>query len=292
MNLHDTAQPLLDHPPHPAPPITEIAARARRRRLRRRGAVTATGAIVVALGLAGAATRSPTDEPVELRTAPPPTSSTTASTTAPAAPVAVDLTGGIGYGGRSLQDGSHMVLPDEVVIVDDVTVALAWTAPCNQPAETAIVDTTPDEIEIRLSLTTVPVKDCVGESDDWVTTFELPEPIGDRRVLAVADVDGERRTRDASSDGRVMPVESLVQDEAGGAPVAAQVHLDDDPETDDIVLSACGIRTAVAVWMVGNVIVPDLRVATQQPLSAPCGPPSGASLPTDALAQGRLIGAE
>ncbi len=292
MNLHDAAQPLIDQPPHPAPPITEIATRARRRTVRRRSALGVLSAGVLAVGLAGAATRSPTDEPVELRTAPPPVSSTSiqSGTTTPAAPVIVDLTAGLGYGGRSLQEGSRIVLPDEVVILDDDTVALAWSAPCNQPAETAIVDTAPDEIEIRLSLTTIPVSDCVGQSDRWVTTFELPETIGARRVQAVADVDGQRRTRDASSDGRVMPVESLQSGGHGGTPVAAQVRIDDDPTTADVVLPATCVPTALTVWQIGNVIVPDLRLE-QDPMT-PCGPASGQPLPVGALDHGRLIGAE
>lgn len=234
-------------------------------------------------------------EPGSLPVSTPTSNSIQGGTTTPAAPVAIDLTGGLDYGGRSLQDGSRIVLPNEVVILDDDTVALAWSAPCNQPAETAVVDTTPDEVEIRLSLTTVPVNDCVGEPDHWVTTFEVPVPIGDRRVLAVADIDGQRRTRDARSDGRVMPVSSVTVLGKRGLlrPVAAQINSNGDGGVAEVAVIDCGRAVNFDLWIVGNVLVPDLRVVDAAGSGLrPCGPVTRLSVPNDMATTGRLIGAE
>lgn len=85
------------------------------------------------------------------------------------------------------------VLPNTVFAVDQNTIAIAWTGPCNQPAEQVTFAARDGEIELRLRVGTFEVIDCVGEPDDWVATFDVPFTITDRvRLVARAEgVDGE-----------------------------------------------------------------------------------------------------
>jgi hypothetical protein len=83
----------------------------------------------------------------------------------------------------------HEVLPADVRAIDDDTIALAWTASCNSPADHVEVVATATEIELRLSVGIFIVEDCMGEPDHWVVTFDVPVKIAGRPIVARASTD-------------------------------------------------------------------------------------------------------
>lgn len=117
---------------------------------------------------------------------PRPAPSTTTPASAPTGSVAVYL-----YPEKLRPAGE--VLPNTVFAVDQDTIALAWSGPCNQPAAKVTVTAREGEVELRLSVGTFTAIDCVGETDAWVVTFDVPFTITDRvRLVARAEgVDGE-----------------------------------------------------------------------------------------------------
>ena len=134
--------------------------------------------------------------------APAPSTSTTTSTGAEdEAPVSVDL-----YPLDLVPSGE--ILPSTVFVVDQDTIALAWTGGCNEPADRVTFDAHDGEIELRLHVGRFPVIDCMGEPDDWMVTFDVPFTITDR-VRLVA--------RAAGTEGEVDRVPGVIVGSVGGS---------------------------------------------------------------------------
>ena len=110
-----------------------------------------------------------------------------------------DPAGGISVGGSvDVWPGGDLQpvgaqLPERLIAVDDDTIALAWSGPCNRPAIRVDVVATADEVEVRLHVGST-VQRCADDaSDRWVLTTDLGGlRIGTRRLVArAAGSDGE-----------------------------------------------------------------------------------------------------
>jgi len=118
----------------------------------------------------------------------------------------------------------HEILPTDLIAIDDDTIALSWNTSCNSPADHIAVVSSPDEIELRLSVGHFTVSDCMGEPDHWVVTFEVPHPIAGRPIVARADTDSgpaalERRFEAAPTGSRAMPVATPGTPNTTGVPL-------------------------------------------------------------------------
>jgi hypothetical protein len=172
------------------------------------------------------------------------------------------------------------VLPTTVFVVDQDTIALAWTGPCNQPADRVTFDAHDGEIELRLHVGFFVVIDCTGEPDDWIVTFDVPFTITDR-VRLVARAEG--------ADGEVDRVPGPVLGALGGgdtarlpdgSPVSFRATELADPErpgrrTVSLALPypldgafACDVSTSVA----NDIYIPMVQVqdTTTAPGLTPC----------------------
>jgi hypothetical protein len=113
-------------------------------------------------------------------------------------------------------------LPTRIVVPDDNTVAISWKGWCNEPADHVTVTETEDEIEVRLSVGTFPVIDCVGEPDRWAMTFALPNRVQGRTVVARAGAaDGELR-----ADPTLLPGATSAGPGANAVDVSMLVSID------------------------------------------------------------------
>jgi hypothetical protein len=80
----------------------------------------------------------------------------------------------------------HEVLPTELMAVDDDTISLAWTGACNTPADHVEIEATAGEVNVRLAIGSFVVRDCTGDPDHWVATFDLPFAIAGRPITTRA----------------------------------------------------------------------------------------------------------
>lgn len=136
-------------------------------------------------------------------------------------------------------------LPNEVLRVDDDTIALAWNSSCAEPAAQVDVRMTENEVVLRLRLGNVLVIDCLGEGDDWALAFDLTG-IGDRRVVARAD-DMSREVVGAAAEPSVGgPAPSPTAPVRYGTPVSYRVVRLGTGEVSASV--PYGLETSTELW--------------------------------------------
>lgn len=82
--------------------------------------------------------------------------------------------------------------PDEIMVIDERFVALAWTSACNMPAASVDLVRTGAELAVTLNVGHFTADDCIGEPSRWVLTVDAGSFAAGAQVAAIGP-GGDRR---------------------------------------------------------------------------------------------------
>lgn len=221
----------------------------------------------------------------------PPTASTVTTTGDPPTETVdgISVSGSVDVwpGGPGILVGQ--LLPDELIAIDDDTVALAWPGPCNRPADRLDVVATEHEVEVRLHVTTT-LEVCGDDAPNrWVLTTDLGGiRIGTRRLVARA-VGSDREVEVPAAESIRAAALTETSTFPGAMPISFQVPSDFFGGAALLTIPAPLLTSdhacAVATYDIDRTFIPVVRMGP--PLGEPdvesCSNVAVAILPDDRL---------